>query len=312
MKTTKRKIFSAIVISMLIMEAMTAVSGDWQTECIKGFVGGIGAAVAEMYLARHVLVDKITGVTDEVMEPFYLDFRNMILKPPVMSGGTRNLMLFFIHVLEPVFVAAIMLLGAYIIFASGSIKMRAKAKAILPNLILGMVLITLSGYILDAMVSVSYNLTSLVINLNSDDLKQVYDTTLNGWLVQQKYGGNKDINVEWAMPYAGLAIMLTGGPMLVMAVRYLVVIFFSVMFPLTLFLYFFRPTRGIGRTMLEQTLLWNFVSVVEALALFIALYGMKFINTQSGELQHLMAMTTLVMLIVVPFMFISSFKHFLP
>ncbi|ODS42924.1 MAG: hypothetical protein MSIBF_06595 [Candidatus Altiarchaeales archaeon IMC4] len=319
----KRKKLAPIVAVVLLLFASTyVVAGvDCMIDCVKGAAPGvIGAALdqAEEQAIRAITGASVDSVGQEAIDSFYLNFKDMIKLSPSIpdrpeTDGTKRLMLFFVHVLQPIFVIAIIFVGVYIIFASASIKGRAKAKGVLTNLLLGMLLIGLSPFILKAMAFTSHYMASAVLEPTINvHLEDVYATTLKGWLFVLKYDAAKQINPEYALVYGFMAVILATGPMMVMAIRYIVVVFFSVIFPITLFLYFFKPTRGIGRTMLEQTILWNFISVIEALMLVIALYAVDLGRAFPGELPFYVAMTTLILLTVAPLIFISSLKEFLP
>ncbi|MEA3254940.1 MAG: hypothetical protein U9Q22_03790, partial [Candidatus Altiarchaeota archaeon] len=125
-------------------------------------------------------------------------------------------------------------------------------------------------------------------------------------------------NIAWYSTEASilflyLSVLLLFALLIMVFIRYIAVALFAVILPLTILLYLFIPTREIGKRMMEQTLLWIFVQVTEAIALIsvvtIIMVSSPFLVKEALVLLELGG---ILALIFIPIATISVLRDFLP
>lgn len=304
----KRKSMIALVIVMVLLVPI-----------VSAFVNPLTAEGREARW-RSKTRDYYKVLIDENIELFRNIDRVILKNPSLTLSTTRDLMNRFISILEPMYVTAILILGLYLIFFSGSPKNRAKAKSALLWSILGMCIITVSPYILMLLFDISEALTLSVLSWAPVDA-----TTHFTHPVEYIFGMGADIirhrvrgGVERpAIIFFLIAYALLMGTFLILELRYFLVALFSVAFPFTIFLYSLKPTKGIGRLMMEQTMLWTLAQAATALVFVIVAICMELadlttIMTIPNGLKLIMELAGLVMLMVTPVMAARLFRGFLP
>lgn len=177
----------------------------------------------------------------------------------------------FIQLMPPFYALAILLTALYLFFASSSPSGRAKAKSTLMKLVFGVVLISFTVPIMEALLEVSHLFTTAVISLPDDaSIGKPVDVSMFMAAKEMfmKYFLRVTLfDVLMSLPFLIGFIMLPVGVLLVLSIRYLMVIFLTVCFPFTVLLYSFSSTRKIGRNLLSQMVLWIFLPVLEAVIL---------------------------------------------
>jgi len=190
---------------------------------------------------------------------------------PELLGITN----FLIYVMGSLYISAIIVIGLYLMFFSGSPVGRARAKSMLPHVV-----------------------------LNPEGEMNPIDYFMS------KFQDFSWFSLEASIAFLFLALLILSLPLIIISIRYLAVTLFTMILPLTIFLYLFLPTRGIGRLLLEQTLLWTSVQVTESVALIsvVAIISLLPYN----ELKIIIEIAGILMLVVVPLITVSFFKNFLP
>jgi hypothetical protein len=214
----------------------------------------------------------------------------LILMNPVMmteengefipNTALNNLVETFIKITIPFYLLAIIAVAVYLLFVSGSPLGRARAKSSLIKLVISMGVIFLTIPIIQLLLDISSSLTSEILNLTDtsvglsvlkggiDNMEKMYatTTTFNYW------------NSLYLLMFSGI---MFASLFLMLALRYFLVIYFTVLFPVSIMLYAFYFTRRIGAQMFRTTLAWIFVQPVMALllvAISIARYTMPMQN----------------------------------
>jgi hypothetical protein len=217
----------------------------------------------------------------------------LLLNPNPMSPGVLSITKYFIALLGPVFVLATLASGIYMIFFSGSPSIRSRIKAILPGVIAAMLLVMLSPHILNVFFFLSEQLFMSIISQGPRNAMVI--------LLPDK----EEIN---PINYFILVSLL-----MVVIARYLLISLFVMIFPLTLFLYLFLPTRKMGKRLMEQTLIWIFLQVIEAIALVsVVTIVVIFAPFLVQEVLVLLDLGALIALVVIPVASVLFFKDFLP
>ena len=222
--------------------------------------------------------------------------------PDVTNPIIKNIIGFFIRLIQPFYVLAITVTGAYMIFVSGSSKSRTKAKSILLRLIVGMVVVTMSIFWLNLLFRISEALTNWVLGLA--DYTMIINEFKNGiWQVLELF--------RWLTlftPFLGVPVLIFGlvlefAPFFMLAFRYMMVILWAMLFPLTIFFYSFSFTKGMGKAMINQTITWTFSQAMFAFALIALSIGMGCLTSSVPELPvFYIQLASLLMLTAAPMM----------
>jgi hypothetical protein len=241
----------------------------------------------------------------------------LLLNPNPMSPGVLSITKYFIALLGPVFVLATVASGIYMIFFSGSPSIRSRIKAILPGVIAAMLLVMLSPHILNVFFFLSEQLFMSVISQGPRNAMVI--------LLPDKeeinpinYFMSKFDRITWysgegSAPFLFISLLILVSLLMVVIARYLLISLFVMIFPLTLFLYLFLPTRKMGKRLMEQTLIWIFLQVIEAIALVsVVTIVVIFAPFLVQEALILLDLGALIALVVIPVASVLFFKDFLP
>jgi hypothetical protein len=264
---------------MLILPGLLIAAGSYQ-------VYGAGTDVM-----KYLIIDPamrfifIFGVMGSWMYAYGMSFSNnfdkMILanpsvadpSAPLFNQALADLMGLSIRMLTPVYVLAILAVAYYMLFLQASSHGRAKAKDLLTRLVLSLIFFSASPLLFEALMQVSYALSNAIMSPGSIEKAR---TVLQGgiWLFAKI--GITDL--ELAIPFWGSLYAMAWTPYVILHVRYLMITLMGIVFPLGIVLYSFNFMRGIGRKILEQSLVWIFMQVflstaVVAIAFSINLYS---------------------------------------
>jgi len=194
----------------------------------------------------------------------------LVANPPMLA--IRGFMEFFINMLLPFYVLAIILTGGYVIFVSQSPEERARAKFWLGKLVIGMALITISPMIMEVALHLSTEFTKLILGLGDANLAiettrvgienfwQIFTTLTRRVLGHRAIGG-----ISMALFCFSFLFIIY----MFIVFRYVVIGLLAVLFPVSLFLYSFQPTKDIGKSLLDQTFVWIFMQFAWAVGLIV-------------------------------------------
>jgi len=252
------------------------------------------------------------------------NINNLILEnPAVYDQSIQKVMGYFVSILQPLYITAIIVAGIYLMFFSGSPGGRAKAKASLWIAIIGIALITASPHILAIFFGVSKAVTLLVLSHSPVNTEEPFvhatDYMLEKAMRIMAYKGPSQYTT--GEETAGVAFLLV--PYLILEaifftlkLRFYIVAILAITLPLTVTLYAFMPTRRLGKLMAEQTILWTFAQVAMAAVLTIIAIGMNLTTSITSfevtpALRFIMELSGLLMLMLSPFAFVRLFRGFL-
>jgi len=94
---------------------------------------------------------------------------------------------------------------------------------------------------------------------------------LEGILNKIKIAPKPEQSFAFLMSEIALIIGLYG----FMSLRYIMLMIWTILFPVSIFLASFRMTRGIGRNMIEQTIFWSILQVFYAVSIDVIAVGFK-------------------------------------
>ena len=267
----KHKIITVLVIAAFFMPIIYAddTAGEDSLEA-KSFAKVLGEEAVKgiskgwmiwMCQDLYTFLSSITGHLREYI----------IANPPI--DDLKGVQGFFIALMQPFFVLGIVLTSAYLLLYSESPRGRAKAKAVLVRLVYALVLVSLSPLIIMLLITFSSNLSGAIMDYTNVDSTSADSA---GGIIEEGSGHMHHMFDALTIIHrtGGVELLLLWETFLlimnfVIAMRYLLVILWSIMFPVTLLLFSFTPTKSIGKKFLHQTFLWIFVQVGWAIAVLL-------------------------------------------
>jgi len=241
---------------------------------------------------RAVFLFKLRGWITLHGSSFARNFDKAITFNPSPENNPliSNLMKSIITFIQPFYLLSIISIGFYLLFFSGSPKGRAKAKSALPRILVSMLFFSFSPLILTLLLKASESLTIAALNITG---KEPIEEILLGGI----YGAH--VVISWmtmasyaygANPWSYSLFFMAWFPYIFIAARDITLTLLEIFFPMTILLYSFNYTKGIGRTLLEQTIVWTIIQffwmlVLVALALSVPLKDELVKNPVLGGIQ---------------------------
>ncbi len=170
-----------------------------------------------------------------------------------VSAGLDKLLPYFIDILVPLYIAAILFTALYFIVKSTNPRGRARAKSMLSKLLFSMVLVTMSPVIYQMMIDTSNAFVDAMYKepaLGLQDMSSLTKAATAGEL----------FGVCCLILFVMLVIAVAA---IMVAIRYYFVVVFGALFPILLFLYFFDLTRSWGRKYIREAFNWIFTPVMQ-------------------------------------------------
>jgi hypothetical protein len=306
----KKKLLTLVLISLVFGSSIVAEGKilDFLDEHTKG----IGFLIDQGKILAHNIY--VLGVAKQGEELLYTELVELItMNPPVKEN---TLLKIFIKLVLPFYALSIIGMGFYLLFYSGSPEKRAKAKLILGKLVLGMAIISLSPKLLEFSLSLSKYATYHILDLIPIEIyiDLVKDFT-SGFTELFMILGQLNQLIGFIFPYLWLWYVIWGA-FLVIMLRYIAVILWISLFPLTVFFYSFEMTRDLGRNMMEQTIIWTLLQCFNACVIT----GVA-LSSITPEIQGLFVIPLFAdfrifvgasMIILAPLMATRLFRNFLP
>jgi hypothetical protein len=201
--------------------------------------------------------------------------KGLTLKPD--WDAYDEMMLIILQILVPFLYIQILMVGAYFIFASVDPGQRSKARSMLGKLIMALILVSTAKHI--------YILGFDIMNGLTDSIFQ--RTYL---LLGSPSGGGATIASKMAAFFIGIlgfAMFLGVGwvilgwiliylliVVIIVFARWSMIVLLYIIFPFTIFLYFFEWTRNIGGDLMMKTILWLSMGPVMALIISITIMAL--------------------------------------
>ncbi|MEA1924906.1 MAG: hypothetical protein U9M95_03460 [Candidatus Altiarchaeota archaeon] len=308
MKTRTKNLVVGVVLLLLVLASIPPVSAA-KTKGYTGYSIGLSGVLNMLTSEAAKMARKgIIIYSANLIHYFYLSvFDNMpsLIKanPPMWS--IKHFMGFFINLMQPFYIAAIMLTGFYIIFVSQSPLNRARAKKWFGKLIIGLVLISVSPLLVELLYYVSGSLTSQIMNLADITIalgslraaaQDLFDTFVKITLIH-RYGGIEIFLLDTVLLMALYLILF---------IRYIMAGLMAVLLPVTIFFYSWDLTRNAGKMMFEQTIIWIFLQLGWAVGLIIVSVTVATLPVISPNLPlEFIYATSLIFMFAVPFMILG-------
>jgi len=239
----------------------------------------------------------------------------ILMNPDPLRSDILSTTKFFITLIYPLYILAMIYLAVYIIFISASPTKRSRAKAMLVKLVIGMLLIPSSPHLLALFLDFSTEFTRHTIAQGEDEIDEAihhFEKTMSycyylalaivlgldalGFLEEKmlltklpekkivtkipgltkfsiheiekifhhaKLSGEVGQVIPLVMLFTLLVVAIYG----ILAFRFIILTMLILIFPLSIFFLSFDPTKKLGNTLLEQTLLWTLMQEFYAITL---------------------------------------------
>ena len=308
MKAKNRRVIITGTLVCALLLTSTIVSAALPALVVVGLaaIAEAFARLAAMYLERGLYIFAMGVIFHHMIPSMYTDIIHWILmNPPIIdSPDVENMVFFFVHLTYPLYVLAIVLTGLYMLLVSTSPRGRARAKGSLIRLILGMVVIVITIPLIQLLMDVSEGFTSLVLNLADEEIAiSAFRDVINKFFAHfamLSFGGG--LEMGYMLLFMALIMFI---PFITMALRYLMIIFWTLLFPFTILLYSFEFTQGMGKAMLRQTLAWIFVQVLYAFVIVAIAVGVAAVPSTSPVPIFFIEYAAVMLLIIVPFIMLG-------
>ncbi len=270
-----------IVVLMMLLILSTEVFcqidliGSVRGSTKSGMSAGLGGVIGE--IIRDFIYTFFIGAAffDPIRDALQPDAFFNILKQSnpelILADGNENPIIgnkvnFFINLLTPFYLLAFLLLALYLMFVSGSPEGRARAKGSLLRLLLSVAFIVFTIPIVQAFLDISLYLTNFIINTNSGNMElalEVLRTCVDHiWNVVKH---KMPFLAFWPMLFIFMfGIIISSVPFIVIGMRYFMILIFTMLFPIGIFLYSLHFTQKIGKNIIRQTILWTFIQPLMA------------------------------------------------
>ncbi|MBU4201937.1 MAG: hypothetical protein KKB85_02165 [Candidatus Altiarchaeota archaeon] len=235
--------------------------------CARGLKGDLLKPVVDETI-RGGIRGAVIRVASVVKNFLYSVYDNLILlilaNPPITA--INGFMGFFIRLAQPFYVLAITLLGFQLLFISTSPEERARVKMLFGWLLASLVMVSLSPLIMLLLMETSRMFATVVLgiadpNLGIHAMKGNTDVLFDTFKALNWIG--KDYGVEIAvLDFSFLKVLY-----FILMLRYMMVGLWGILLPVTLFFYSIKASRGLGKSMFAQTIMWTFMQVAWSIGL---------------------------------------------
>jgi hypothetical protein len=273
----KNKIITlGIVAACILLSAefvLAATAGSVPTNLLQS----TKLAEGVWWVKRFIYAFFSSEFSKEGIDYLVMNFDNLIImNPDAGDPQIKSLATPLLQILMPMYVLAIAATGFYLLFISGSPSGRAKAKKMVVNLIIGMLVVSQSMAIIKIFIDTSSTVTKAIVNRSSVDISIVPQNMVSIFgaehtLVPTSVLGILHLFLTYVEIELGYFTMLPfllaiWGALVIFFLRYAIIILWIILFPLALAMYSFETTRDLGRNLLEQTIVWvlmqEFIAVI--------------------------------------------------
>lgn len=215
------------------------------------------------------IVTLAIGAFSFLVDPLYTIMQLLVtaedLQPDVLAAVPMALTEAVMTIMVPILEAAIILVGFRLIYTAMNPGERSQAKTQVIKMALALILIPMSPYIVDILIGLN---NIIVQSLLSTGMLSVMGIDHGMGEFASLIAGQMEL--QYCLLHV-LNWMLTILAIFTLIGRYVLVIVFTALMPLTLFLYLFDYTRAVGRKFMKWTLGWIFAPVFMSLWILISL-----------------------------------------
>ncbi|OYT54686.1 MAG: hypothetical protein B6U72_01770 [Candidatus Altiarchaeales archaeon ex4484_2] len=336
------KLLAVLIVSVLVLNIIPSVFSSGKSSPIdpttfigkvennrltgpilKLFTEGENVDLFQRVAYMSLVWSSMTDISEDIENNLA---KYILLNPNLKNPAALNLLRYFVGLLYPVYILAIIVTGFYIVFIPGSPMGRARAKSLLSKLVISMVLVSFSSELMGLLLSLTENSTGEIIgdklnpkayvSIAASEFSSMICATRNlvvlanapnafyggvgllsaffGGLIKPKgtleeFGHALhgielvEIEIVWTTPFVLLLVLILIGIHGMLSIRYFMVFLWGLLLPFTIFLSSFEFTRGFGKTMLEQTLLWASLQVFYGITIVVIAVGISIVPTSMYE-----------------------------
>ncbi|MCX6695058.1 MAG: ABC transporter permease [Candidatus Altiarchaeota archaeon] len=240
---------------------------DWVVKILLGpILAWLKSRMLEVFekLGAHmveVIIYLTPNLNDPSMTPVFADVHRTIFT-----------------ILVPFYSFNIILVGIYFLFTSVEPAKRAKAKDMLQTLIVSMVLVSVSPALYRILIDASNIISREMMDVMKTQTMSVLGTSCGGPSINF-FGvflgsaftavlANPGFSLFFVMVLFLFYLMI----LLFLAVRYAMIIIFYLLFPFTVFCYFFEYTKNLGGDLLSRSIMWILCGPIMALMVAITVF----------------------------------------
>lgn len=259
MITKKKRLIAVLLISLILL-----------TSGVTGFsIKGVGSWLGKNYLSDILKEPRILASNLKLLHYGRLGYKIIYdellelitMNPPIKENF---LLQTFMKIVIPFYILSIAGAGFYLLFYSGSPEKRARAKSMLGKMVIGLIIISVSPQLLETGLNLSQNLTHQILNtVEIDAFVDVIKEYIRDFSRTYTWIGQLDPSFGFIFPFLWI-MYLVWGILAMIAMRYILLVLWIGLFPLTVFFYSFEMTRTLGKNMMEQTILWTVLQTFNA------------------------------------------------
>jgi len=214
------------------------------------------------YFKPEALAASFQGLVGAIqMDPTIYCMPNEARMGCKATGSLDRLNPYFIELLVPLYIVALLFTAAYFIVKSTNARGRARAKSMLWKLLYSILIIGVAPILYQFLIDVNAGFVDFVLSVDPD--LYFLETNLS---YRQFY-------LTCCLTFMVTLILFIA--QIIASLRYFLVVFFGVFFPFMVFLYFFDLTRGYGRKWLKFAVNWIFTPTIQAFFLVFTVSVLK-------------------------------------
>ncbi|MFH0861494.1 MAG: hypothetical protein V1875_00550 [Candidatus Altiarchaeota archaeon] len=195
-----------------------------------------------------------------------------INQPDVSSGPYLAMSGIIMQLIMPFLVFAILYTAVKLVFVSHSAQERSSAKNQLHNLVIGLILIPMSPHLYQLLIDANHAMTlQLLIDPAGTLMSIPGDHDLAGRVGTYVSEANE---VKYVLLLC-CAMVVSILAVTIIFLREMLVIFFGILMPLTIFLYLFDFSKSLGRKFLKYSITWALVPVIMSVWIIVAVVLMN-------------------------------------
>lgn len=253
----------AVILAVVIATAVTVEAKGVGLHTLEALIN----TLILKPIIRGLLIALPTGVwlASGGGASFSQNFDKVILyNPPVES--IYPFMNMLLKIMFPIYALLIVSAGFYLLLCSSSPQGRANAKTLLGKLLVTLVAVSISPKLMQVIFFFSGSLTENIFSLSSLELiKGILTNGIWGMLIMATWLMIPDVELA-AIPYM-LVHVFAWFPYIIISLRNIVLTALMMLFPAGVLFYFLPGLRSIGKTIIEQFMIWTFIQAFTALAL---------------------------------------------
>jgi hypothetical protein len=274
----KNKIILIGIVAICILLSVQFVLGVDSNPAggVTGVLKSTKLGEAGWWVKRFIYAYFSEEYSKEGIDYLVKNFENLIImNPDAGNPEIKSLATPLLLVLMPMYILAIAATGFYLLFIGGSPSGRAKAKKMIVQLIIGMLLVSQSMAIIKIFIDTSSIVTRAIVNRASVDISIIPQNIASIFGVQHVPTMSSLGILHYFLTYVEIELgyftmlpflLMVWGALVIFFLRYAIIVLWIVLFPLAIALYSFETTRDLGRNLLEQTIVWvlmqEFIAVI--------------------------------------------------